>query len=455
MDEHNEEKMQFRFEPEQPEAAQPPEQPQKLDKRVKRRLFALVLVMALVAAAGGSALTAAIRSISAHNAAQQAQNAQQDAQQPEEETPAPSDAQLDAAAQEEQPYRVVTAPLPRELPGHDGEKTLTPAEVYAQNVGAVVGIHWSETTELYGETMETGGSGTGFVLTEDGYILTNYHVVAGQRIVAVTAYDGTEYEAQVAGGDQMSDVALLKIEAEGLQTVCIAPDDAVVGEEVIAIGNPLTELTYTMTHGYVSAVGREVEIEGQQLHMIQTDAALNAGNSGGPLFDMNGNVIGITGAKFSGESASGVTIEGIGFAVPIREALDVVYDLQEYGYVTGRAYLGVVVRDLSAAVARDYGLPLGVRVEEVTPGSCCEQAGVQAGDILLELDGMETADTVALRAALRSCRAGQTVPLKLYRAGAELELSVTLDERPRTESDGVESIYGDSFGYDGTEGAAG
>ena len=130
-----------------------------------------------------------------------------------------------------------------------------------------------------------------------------------------------------------------------------------VGEEVVAIGNPLGELTFTMTHGYISATDREINVDGTPINMMQTDAAINSGNSGGPLFDMNGNVIGITAAKYSGQTASGTTIEGIGFAIPIDDALRIIYDLQKYGYVTGRAYLGVTVRDLDADTASDYGLP--------------------------------------------------------------------------------------------------
>ena len=296
----------------------------------------------------------------------------------------------------------------------------------------MVGILSKSKTNVFGQSTPLSSSGTGIILSEDGYIVTNYHVVEGADSVKVALHDGQEYHAVVAGGDKMSDVALLKIEAEGLQTAAIAQSgDVAVGEEVVAIGNPLGELTFTMTHGYISATDREINVDGTPINMMQTDAAINSGNSGGPLFDMNGNVIGITAAKYSGQTASGTTIEGIGFAIPIDDALRIVYDLQKYGYVTGRAYLGVTVRDLDADTASDYGLPVGPRVESVVMGSCSEKAGIQSGDIILALGGKNTTSTVGLLAALRGHRAGETVEVDLYRAGAELTVSVTLDERPQ------------------------
>ena len=213
-------------------------------------------------------------------------------------------------------------------------------------------------------TLRSGtATGTGIIMSENGYIITNHHVIEGAYQLAVLTYDDTQYTAELIGSDAISDLAVLKIEAEGLQTAAIAQSgDVAVGEEVVAIGNPLGELTFTMTHGYISATDREINVDGTPINMMQTDAAINSGNSGGPLFDMNGNVIGITAAKYSGQTASGTTIEGIGFAIPIDDALRIVYDLQKYGYVTGRAYLGVTVRDLDADTASDYGLPVGPRV---------------------------------------------------------------------------------------------
>lgn len=242
--------------------------------------------------------------------------------------------------------------------------------------------------------METTGicTGSGFVLTEDGYIVTNHHVIADadEGTVVVQFYSGEEYPAAIVGTDSMNDVALLKIEAEGLQTVTVGDSNEVeVGETVEAIGNPLGDLTFTMTAGYISALDREIDTDGTVINMLQTDAAINSGNSGGPLFDMNGNIIGVTTAKVSGTTETGVTIEGLGFAIPINDVLRVVYDLQQYGRVRGRAYLGVTLQNLDAEVAEIYGLPSGPQVVTVTEGSCSEKAGLQPHDIILEFDGRE------------------------------------------------------------------
>ena len=301
------------------------------------------------------------------------------------------------------------------------------------NVGAVCGIATQVTTNVWGQTATASCAGSGFVLTQDGYIVTNNHVVsdADEGTIVVRLYSGEEYTADVVGTDSMNDVALLKIETEGLQTVTIGDSNEIeVGEIVEAIGNPLGELTFTMTAGYISALDREINADGTPINMLQTDAAINSGNSGGPLFDMNGNVIGITTAKVSGETESGVTIEGIGFAIPINDVLRVVYDLQQYGRVRGRAYLGVTLQDLDSTVAATYNLPAGPQIVTVTEGSCAETAGLQPSDIILEFEGREIGSYTDLVSALSKQQAGDTVTMRIYRAGAELEITLTLDERP-------------------------
>ena len=229
-------------------------------------------------------------------------------------------------------------------------------------------------------------------------------------------------------------------EGEGLQTVTIGDSDQIeVGETVEAIGNPLGELTFTMTAGYISALDREITPDRTPINMLQTDVAINAGNSGGPLFDMDGNVIGMTTAKVSGTTESGVSIEGLGFAIPINDVMRVVYDLQLYGRVLGRAYLGVTLQDLDSEVAATYNLPAGPQIGTVTEGSCAETAGLQPRDIILQFEDREISSFTDLSAALAKQKAGDTVTLKIYRAGAELEITLTLDERPgESEIDATE-----------------
>ncbi len=324
------------------------------------------------------------------------------------------------------------------LPSADGNSSsgtpntsvegLTPGQVYARNADSVVAINCIGSSG-YGQFTS---SGSGFCWTEDGYIISNYHVVDGASEIAVVTNDGEEYDAEYVGGDASNDIALLKIEAEGLQAVTIgASSELIVGDQVAAVGNALGELSSTLTVGYVSAIDRIVTTEGSQINMIQTDAAINAGNSGGPLFNMKGEVIGITTAKYSGTVASGASIEGIGFAIPMDDVLGMLEDLREYGYVTG-GYLGVTVSNMDEADVEQYGLPMGVLVHNVTKGSCAAKGGVKAQDILVELGGHPIENLNDLTRALRQFNGGDEVTAVVYRAsaGGEVILTLTLDSKP-------------------------
>ena len=407
----------------QPTQPEEPEEPKK-KRRTWLKITALLLALAIAASLGRALLRSAINGLAAHNASG-------DSAQPA------ADASGAASAPESagEPYQRELTPLPETLPTYDSGKTLTAQEVYGINVDAVCGIATEVTTNVFGQTASTAVVGSGFVLTEDGYVVTNNHVVEGTDNVSVKLHDGSTYPAEIIGGDSLSDVALLKIEAEGLSHVAVGDSDAIaVGEGCIAIGNPLGELTFTMTGGYVSALPREINISGKPISMFQTDAAINAGNSGGPLFDMAGNVIGITSAKISGITGSGASIEGVGFAIPINEALRVVYDLQEYGYVRGRAFLGVTVKELDAATADTYGLPVGPIVQSVVTDSCADKAGIAVKDIILAFNGRMVQTYTQLMSALNKCSAGDEVTLRIYRAGAELDVTLTLDERPEEQT---------------------
>lgn len=307
---------------------------------------------------------------------------------------------------------------------------LTPAQVYARNVRSVVLIQSKVHASGFTGSSMAVSSGSGFILTEDGYILTNSHVVEGAASVSVTTHDGDVYDAKVLGSDSVNDVALLKVEAEGLQAVTVgSSDDLIVGDQVVAIGNPLGALTSTLTVGYVSAKDRDIATDGSIINMIQTDAAINSGNSGGPLFNMRGEVIGITTAKYSGASSTGASIEGIGFAIPVDDVMPLINDLRDYGYVTG-AYLGVVVSDMDAQTASIYNLPVGAYVREVTPGYCAEAAGLQPKDIIIALGEHEVSGITGLTRALRHFKAGDSTTITVIRSGQKLSLPITLDEKP-------------------------
>ncbi|MGN1000295.1 MAG: S1C family serine protease [Faecousia sp.] len=315
---------------------------------------------------------------------------------------------------------------------------LTPAQVYAQNVKCVVAINNEVTTNIFGQVSQTASSGSGFILSEDGYIVSNYHVVEGASKLTVILYDGTEYEAKLVGYDDTNDVSLLKIEASGLPYATIgSSDDLIVGDQVVAIGNPLGELTSTLTVGYVSAKDRDVSTDGTVINMLQTDAAINPGNSGGPLFNMKGEVVGITTAKYSGTTSSGASIEGIGFAIPIDDVVGKITDLKELGYITG-AYLGVEILNLDTSTMETLGMPAGAYVRNVTDGYCAKKAGLRSMDVIIDLGGYSVESLNDLSRALQKFKAGDATTITVWRAGTEMTFDITLDEKPQTNQQSVQ-----------------
>ncbi len=315
----------------------------------------------------------------------------------------------------------------------DTSREMTPAEVYAQNVNSTVGITTSVTTNFWGYQTTAAVSGSGFILTEDGYILTNFHVIEDSNSITVTAYDGTTYDATVVGYDESNDIAVLKVEAEGLTPVVLGDsDDLNVGDTVVAIGNPLGELTFSLTSGVVSALDREVTMSsGVTMDLIQTDCAINSGNSGGALFNLYGEVIGITNAKYSGSGSSGqASIDNIGFAIPINSVRNIVESIIENGYIV-KPYIGVSVTDVSAET-QSYGLPQGAAVKEVTEGSPAEQAGLQVNDIITRVGDTEITCSDDLVSLVKECQAGDELVMQVYRSGETLELTVTVAEKQQS-----------------------
>lgn len=310
-------------------------------------------------------------------------------------------------------------------------QSLTASEIYEQNVSSVVAITCIIRTNNFGQIYQSQSAGSGFILTEDGYVVTNHHVIEGASEIRITMNDGTEYTATLIGSDDTNDIALLKMEATGLRPVTIGSSSALkVGDQVVAIGNALGELTSSLTVGYVSGMDRDVTTDGTVINMLQTDVAINSGNSGGPLFNAKGEVIGITSAKYSGTTSSGASIEGISFAIPMNDVIGMLEDLRQYGYIKS-AYLGVTVRDVDPAVANAYGFPVGAYVDSVTPGSCAEAAGIQAKDIIVELGGYGVDNMNDLGRALRQFEAGDTATVTVWRAGQELILTIVFDEKPQ------------------------
>ena len=312
---------------------------------------------------------------------------------------------------------------------YDGKYTR--AQVVEMAAPSVVGIDavFEQTVSYWGraQTYEVPGSGSGVILTEDGYIGTCAHVVVGAKSIKVTLNDDTSYDATIIGTDVRNDVAIIKIEATGLTPAALGDSDMLtVGEDVIAIGNPLGELRGTATSGIISAVRRTIEVEGNTMELVQTDAAISPGNSGGGLFNASGKLIGIVNAK-----VSDTTAEGLGFAIPVNNVLNEINDLLNYGYVTGRAYLGVYTQNVTLRSDFGYFFSGGtncVQIADLVSGSAAEQAGLKVGDLILAIDGTEITSNSDLTDVIARYNAGDTATFTIQRNGSRSDVKVTFAE---------------------------
>jgi serine protease Do len=308
--------------------------------------------------------------------------------------------------------------------GKNGE-TYTVSEVYANSVDSVVGIRSESVSKnVFGQTSTTASLGTGIILTDDGYILTNNHVVESGTTFKVALYNGESYDATIVGTEKTNDVAVLKIEATGLKAATFGnSDELVVGEDVIVIGNPLGELTYTLTRGVVSALNRAINEDGTPISMFQIDAAVNEGNSGGPALDASGNVIGVVTAKVN----SGI-VEGIGFCIPINDALEIASQLIEYGYVKGRGALAIAATEAYRESFWGTTRVSGAYVNYVIEGGAADKAGIKKGMLITAVDNTEITSSDDLAAVLRAKSAGTTITVKGTDGKERFEVEVVLDE---------------------------
>ena len=333
------------------------------------------------------------------------------------------------------------APVTVSVKQVDGQTKMEPAEVYASTVNSVVSINTTATagTNIFGQTVETASAGSGFIISSDGYIVTNYHVVKGATSVKVTLYSGDTYDATVIGGDSDYDVAVIKINASGLPAVTLGNSaDVNVGDTVLAIGNPLGELTFSMSQGIVSCCDRAINVDGTPFNMIQVDASINPGNSGGPLVNLYGEVVGIVSAKYS--SYSNTTVEGLGFAIPISDVQAIITDIIENGQVTGKAYLAIKAGTMTEQMAAQYDIDIteGVFVYSTESGGACEKAGLQLGDVITKLNDTTITSMTDLTMAKKSYKAGDTVTLTVYRSGEYITLDLTFDQQPQTTGEDTE-----------------
>lgn len=308
------------------------------------------------------------------------------------------------------------------LPTYDATAMTLP-QIFQKAVPSVVAINVTVKTP-YGQTGQ--GSGTGIVMTKDGYIVTNHHVVDEATEINVRLNDGRSFAAKLIGADANTDIAVIKIDTDDLTPADFGNSSSLVtGEPAIVIGNPLgIQFAETLTEGVISAPSREVTIEKYVMNLIQTSAAINPGNSGGPLLNANGKVVGVVNAKIMQSNTNDV--EGIGFAIPIETALSVANDLVEHGQVTTRAMLGISVISLTEEEAAAYGKPAGIIVQELSPGGSAEKAGVLVGDKIVAFNGVAVSTFTQLNYEKDKCKPGDTVGIAVERDGKRIELKVTL-----------------------------
>ena len=419
----------------QPSASQPASQPEPAPQKKSGKagkVVALLLACALVG--GGSGWGAAALAQKNSSAAA-----------------APTAASSDASVMLEGKRQTATL----QVASVDTSKLLTASEVYAQNVNSTVGITTSITTNYFGYQTTAAAAGSGFILTQDGYILTNYHVVESSDSIKVTTYDGTSYDAQLIGYDESNDIAVLKVDANDLTPVVLGDSDSVsVGDSVVAIGNPLGELTFSLTAGAISALDRPVTLSsGTTMNLMQTDCAINSGNSGGALFNMYGEVIGITNAKYSSSSSSSeASIDNIGFAIPINQVRSIVESIIQNGYIV-KPYIGVSVSDVSSE-SQSYGLPQGAAVRSVVENSPAAEAGLQENDIITAANGEAITGSNDLVKLVKAASAGDTLELTVYRQGQTLTVTLTVGEQkqdalPAQTTDNTQSDSQNPYGqYD-------
>ncbi len=302
------------------------------------------------------------------------------------------------------------------------EGALSLQEIYEKNIPSVVSIT--------SQTASGTSAGTGVIVSDAGYLVTNYHVVRRAQSIDVKLTDERELTASVVGEDPVSDLAVLYIAADGLTPAQFGDSDTLrVGDSVVAIGDPLgVELRGTMTDGIVSAISRDVQVDGRTMNLIQTNAALNSGNSGGPLINSMGQVIGINTMKI-GAFADSSGVEGLGFAIPSATVQEIVNQLLTQGYVSGRPWLGIEGESFSTFYQRFYRIPRGVYITSVQSGSPAGTAGLQSGDIIVSVDGTAVSDMEDLDSLLYAHIPGDTMTLTIYRSGRQGDVTVTLTEK--------------------------
>ena len=309
-------------------------------------------------------------------------------------------------------------------------KELSVTQINSKVGPSVVGIVSKQSVNTWFGVTEQEGNGSGIIVTSDGYVVTNSHVIEGANSFKVVLASSEEYEAKIVGQDAKTDLAVLKIEATGLPAAELGKSSELqVGELAVSIGNPLgLEFQGSVTAGVISALNRTMNVDGRQYTMLQTDAAINPGNSGGPLVNKFGQVIGINTVKISSSDT-----EGMGFAIPIDVAAPIVEELIQKGYVSGRPQIGINTTEISQNMSMYYNMPAGIYVIFVSPGSGAEKAGIAINDRIISADGKNVLTTDELNDIKDTHKVGETIELGIVRGGRTITVNVTLgEEKPTT-----------------------
>lgn len=354
---------------------------------------------------------------------------------PSEETSAPPE-ETEAFIPSEETQHI---PVPEETTA--AQAVLSKGEIYSSAVDSIFAIKSSykkyTQTWLGTYTENVTETGTGFAVTDNGYIVTNNHVVENAETLTVTDYNGKEYTAKTVGTVPENDFAVIKINADTVPVVIGYSSSLRVGDDIMVIGNALGELSYTFTDGIVSHLSRDISVGNDLvINMFQTNAAINNGNSGGPVYNMDGEVIGIASAKLASES-----VEGLGFCIPIDNVRDMMADIILFGYVTGRPLMGVTLQTVTSSMASRYSIPTGCYIVALDTDSPCYKAGIRSSDVITKIGGKAVKDCDDVKDILSKKSAGDTITVECFRDGTTEAYSVVLgekkNEKPRTEYSNV------------------
>lgn len=331
---------------------------------------------------------------------------------------------------EEETQQVFIPELPEYF--EDGEEvtlpSLTKGDIYAKAVNSIFAIR-STYKKYYDSFFGSyykliNSTGTGFAVSDNGYLITNYHVVKNTEQLMVTDYNGNEYTAQVIGSEPENDIAVIKINATTIPVTLGSSSALKVGDDIMVIGNPLGELSYTFTNGIVSHLSRKVKVEsGETINMFQTNAAINNGNSGGPVYNMDGEVVGIASAKYASDQ-----IEGLGFCVPVDDIKPMISDIIVFGHVTGKASLGLSLQTVTEAMASRYSIPVGCYVVDIDLSGCAYLSGIRKGDVITKIGNSEITGCDTIKAEMQSLSSGDPVTVTYYRNGETQTAGMILDE---------------------------